>query len=97
MFAFNKEIVNIKGQEVEIVELSAANRNEVVRLYNKDDNVTVYMIEATVIKMGCTQAKELSVQEIMDWPSDAFNEVYKAIMRLSGLEETPEGDDLKKD
>ena len=78
----------------DIKELSARQRMELFALQKKKLNPL--MLQANVIKMGCPEHAEKSVDDILDLPGQAFDKLATEILNISGLGVDAEGKALKK-
>ena len=71
------------GSVAEINELSARQRMQLFALYKKKMNPIE--VQAHVIKMGCPEHSDKSVDKILDLPGQLFDEVSTRILDISGL------------
>jgi len=80
---FKESALTIEGEEIIVRELSARQRSTLFDLHNA--NTSPVEIQAHIIKMGCSEFKEVSVDDIGDFPGSAVDDISKAILDISGL------------
>ena len=81
---FNSETLkDPDGEKIEIREINVKQRQEIIKLSSSDTDSLE--IDAHLLKMGVTQYKDLTIDQIMEFPSSFFSKVAKKIMKLSAL------------
>lgn len=85
--------ITVDGKTVEVRELSARQRQAMLKL-NKD-GIDPIEIQAHIIKMGCSEFAESSIDDLLDMPGKAFSKISEKILNLSGLGDESEDDATK--
>lgn len=80
MFEPNKATITIQGKELEIVELSARQRQEIPKLSKKGIDIEAYCIKQCVPAFST-----IDLDEILDFPASVFQELSEAVLKISGL------------
>ena len=75
--------VTVDGKAVEVRELSVRNRMELFDLNKKKLNPL--KVQAHVLKMGCPECSNMSIDKIMDLPGLACDAISTEILDISGL------------
>ncbi len=88
-FKAKTEIVNIGDHTLTIIELSAKQRSQMMKLY-KSENAGPIDIQAYIIKAGCTECADMNIDEILDMPGTIVGELSDEILLISGLTENAE-------
>lgn len=80
MFALNKETITVRGEKLEVQEMTGRQRSELPKLKDQGIDMGAYMIKACVPKLS-----HMELDEILDMPGAVLDEISEAVMRISGL------------
>lgn len=80
----SEKIKDPDGKSIKIREINVKQRQEIIKLSGSDTDSLE--IDANLIKMGVTEYKDLTIDEIMEFPSSFFSKVARKIMALSALD-----------
>lgn len=84
-FAFKEEKIDVQGHELTLREMSARQRQEIFKLYQK--NKDPVELQAHYVRMGCIEFKDKTADQILDHtPGNVLDELSNAIITFNGLD-----------
>jgi len=90
---FNTKSINIGGDKFDIKEINARQRQELFKLFKGETDPVE--AQAHSIKMGCTQFVDTSIDEIFEMPGTVFAKLADEVMKISGLGDESEKEEVK--
>lgn len=90
---FNTTKVTIGGEKYEIKEINARQRQELFKLFK--DGTDPVEAQAHSIKMGCAAFKDKEIDEIFEMPGTIFSKLADEVMKISGLGDDSEKEEVK--
>lgn len=81
---FDKKTIELKGERFTINELSARNRQAIFKMFKKED-IDAVELQAHYIKLGCTEFKDSTLDDIMELPGTVFGKLADEVVQVSGL------------
>lgn len=97
MFTFKKKQIEVEGQLLDLVEISAGGYRKFTKTVQDNPNDEMLQM-GTLLSVGVEQFKGKTVDQVLDLLTvQAISEIVPQIIELSGMDDkTPEDEDSKK-